>query len=251
MIKILLNGCNGHMGQIISQLLQKNEEISIAAGISPSGVMKNSYSVFKNIFDCKENFDVIIDFSKADCLDDLLTYALKTKKPLLIATTGHSQHQLAKIQKASKQIPIFKCANTSLGVNLMLDIVKKAAAVLGTAFDIEIVEKHHNQKIDSPSGTAIIIADTINEATSEQYNLVYDRHSQRNKRTKKEIGLHSIRGGTYVGEHTVIFAGNDEVLEIKHSALSKNVFAEGAINIIKFLYDKKAGLYTMDQLIKG
>lgn len=251
MIKILLNGCNGRMGQTISTLLQTNEEIIISAGVSPHSEQLHQYPVFKNIQECKENFDVIVDFSKAESLDNLLTYALKRKKPLLIATTGHSPQQLAKIEKASKHITIFKCANTSLGISLMLEIVKNAASVLGTDFDIEIVEKHHNQKIDAPSGTAVIIANAINEAASGQYNFVYDRHSQRSKRTKKEIGFHSIRGGTYVGEHTVIFAGNDEVLEIKHSALSKNVFAEGAVRIIKFLHNKPAGLYSMKELIKG
>lgn len=251
MIKILLNGCNGRMGQTISTFLQAHKEVTVVAGVSPNSEQIQQYPTFKNIYECKETFDVIIDFSKAESLDNLLTYALKKKKPLLIATTGHSSQQITKIHKASKNIPIFKCANTSLGVNLLLEVVKKAASVLGKDFDIEIIEKHHNQKIDAPSGTAVIIANAINEVVDEQYNFVYDRHSQRNKRTKKEIGFHSIRGGTYVGDHTVIFAGNDEVLEIKHSALSKNVFAEGAIKIIKFLHDKPAGLYSMNNLIKA
>lgn len=251
MINILLNGCNGRMGNAVSTLLKTNEEITITAGISPHSEQPQQYPVFKNIYEFKENFDIIVDFSKAESLDILLTYALKKKRPLVIATTGHSPQQLSKIEKASKHIPIFKCVNTSLGVNLMLEIVKKAALVLGTDFDIEIVEKHHNQKIDAPSGTAIIIANAINEAVPEQYDFVYDRHSQKNKRTKKEIGFHSIRGGTYVGEHTIIFAGNDEVLEIKHSALSKNVFAEGVLRIIRFLNGKPSGFYTMKDLIKG
>lgn len=250
MINILLNGCNGKMGQTISNLVDQSEDLCIVSGNSPYGINSYNYPMHRNIFECNEDFDIIVDFSVPDFLDDLLTFALKKKKPLLIATTGFSTQQITKIKKASKQIPLFFCANTCLGVNLLLDIVKKVATILGDNYDIEIVEKHHNQKIDAPSGTALVIANAINEVSKTKYEYVYDRHSERKKRSKKEIGLHSIRGGTYVGEHKVIFAGNDEFIEIKHSATSKKVFAEGAIRAVKYLIDKPIGLYTMDDLVK-
>ncbi|MCI1269269.1 MAG: 4-hydroxy-tetrahydrodipicolinate reductase, partial [Ruminococcus sp.] len=194
--------------------------------------------------------DVIIDYSNPASLDSLLSYSLSTGVPLVLATTGYSDEQIAKIKAAAENTAIFFTFNMSLGINLLVQLGKKAASVLGDKFDIEIVEKHHNQKIDAPSGTAIMLANAINETLDNNYHYVYDRHSQRKKREKTEIGMHSIRGGTIVGEHDIIFAGHDEVITLSHSASSKSVFAEGSINAAIYLKGKSAGLYDMSSLVK-
>lgn len=237
------------MGQTISSILENNSEISIGAGVSIDDNIKCNYPVYKNIYDCNQDFDIIVDFSNTHALNSLLSYATEKNKPLFIATTGHSPQQIEKIHLSSKQIPIFFTANTSLGISLLLELAKMAVKVLSDDFDIEIIEKHHNQKVDAPSGTALTIADIINKVSSEKYDYIYDRHNDGKRRSKNEIGIHSIRGGTYPGEHTVIFAGDDEILEIKHTALSKKVFANGAIRIIKFIKDKPVGLYSMKDII--
>lgn len=250
MINILLNGCTGKMGQTLSTLLNDSNEIKVAAGVSPLDCAECHYPLYKNIADCKESFDIIVDFSIANAADQLIDYACRNNKPLFIATTGHSKLQIAKIHKASKSIPIFYCSNASIGVNLLLELVKIVVPILGNSFDIEIIEKHHAHKIDTPSGTAISIAKIINEVSDTKYNYIYHREN-RNHRAKNEIGIHSIRGGTYPGEHTVIFAGEDEILEIKHTALSRKIFAKGALQIIKFLSGKSKGLYIMDHMFKS
>lgn len=249
MINILMSGCNGRMGQVITRLAGQSEDLRIAAGFDIVDSIKNSYPVFTDINKCDEKLDVIIDFSNPDAFGKLLDYALARRMPLVMCTTGLTQAQLKQLEESSKNIPVFFSANMSLGVNLLIDLVKKAAKVLEHNFDIEIIEKHHNQKLDAPSGTALAIADGINSALEEKQEYIYDRHSRRKKRSKTEIGIHAIRGGTIVGEHSVIFAGNDEIIEINHIANSKEIFATGALRAAKFLYNKEPGFYNMNDLI--
>jgi 4-hydroxy-tetrahydrodipicolinate reductase len=250
MINILMSGCNGKMGQVISRLASQSEELRIAAGYDKYTKVINPYPVFDDLEKCDVRVDVIIDFSNPDALEGLLVYSLKNKIPLIVATTGLSSSQVNKLKEVSEAIPVFFSANMSLGVNLLMDLVKKAAKVLEYSFDIEIIEKHHNQKIDAPSGTALAIADEINSALSEKQEYVYDRHSRRKKRSKKEIGIHAVRGGTIVGDHSVIFSGNDEIIEINHTATSKEIFATGALSAARYLYNKKPGFYNMNDLIR-
>lgn len=250
MIKILLNGCNGRMGQVITRLVSERDDVTIAAGvdISPEKY-KNFYNVYSTLFDVKEDFDVIIDFSNIKGLPSILEFATLNKKPVVYCTTGLSPEDREKIKAASNKIPILISANMSIGINLILDLVKQCAPILEDSFDIEIVEKHHNQKVDSPSGTAVAIADAINDSLSQKYEYTYGRHSKTDKRSTKEIGIHALRGGNIVGEHDVYFAGAGEVIEIKHTALSRDVFGVGALKAAKYLYDKKAGLYSMNDVI--
>lgn len=251
MINILLSGCNGRMGQVISKLASTKEGLRVAAGYDINTSIQNPYPVYTDLKRCDAEIDVIIDFSHPAVLESLLEFAVSRKIPAVIATTGLSNQQIKMLKDVSKYIPIFFSANMSIGVNLLLDLVKKAAKVLEENFDIEIVEKHHNQKIDAPSGTALAIADAINSALAEQQEYIYDRHSRRKKRNKNEIGIHAVRGGTIVGDHSVIFAGNDEIIEINHIAMSKDIFAVGSLNAAMFLYDKKPGMYCMDDLIQS
>lgn len=251
MINILLSGCNGKMGQVITRLSEQFDDLKIAAGYDISDSGKNPYPVFNNLEDCKVDVDVIIDFSSPNALESLLKFAMKKRVPAIIATTGLSQAHKSMLQAASKDIPIFFTANMSLGINVVVDVVKRITRILEENFDIEIVEKHHNQKIDAPSGTALAIADAINEVTNENQEYVYDRHSRRKKRGKNEIGIHAVRGGTIVGEHSVIFAGNDEIIEIKHTAMSKDIFGMGALRAALFIHDKKPGMYDMNDLISS
>jgi len=244
-----MSGCNGKMGQVITRLAEQYEDLRIVAGYDIYDNGKNSYPVYADLEKCCEKIDVIIDFSNPAALDSVISFAVARKIPAIIATTGLSPAQKKQIEKASHTIPVFFSANMSLGVNLLIDLVKKAARLLEPNFDIEIIEKHHNQKIDAPSGTALAIADSINEELDQKYEYIYDRHSRRKKRNKKEIGIHAVRGGTIVGEHTVLFAGNDEIIEIKHSATSKDIFGTGALRAARFIYGKKPGLYNMNDLI--
>lgn len=249
MINIMMSGCNGKMGQVISRLASQRDDLKIAVGYDINDLLNNSYPVFTNLKNCNVKVDVIIDFSNPEAFENLVDYAVSKKIPLVMATTGLSQPQQKALETASKQIPVFFSANMSLGVNLLLDLVKKAAKLLETNFDIEIVEKHHNQKLDAPSGTALAIADAINSVLEQKQEYIYDRHSRRKKRSKREIGIHAVRGGTIVGEHSVIFAGSDEIIEINHMAMSKDIFGIGALRAAAFLYDKKPGLYSMKDLI--
>ncbi|KPU42206.1 4-hydroxy-tetrahydrodipicolinate reductase [Oxobacter pfennigii] len=250
MIRILLNGCNGRMGQVVSGMVKDDEGITIAAGVDTTpDRFTNDYSVYSALNTVKEKADVIVDFSNPKGLPILLAYGIEKKIPMVICTTGHSPEDKENIKSASEKVAILTSANMSLGVNLLLNLVKQAAKALEENFDIEIIEKHHNQKIDSPSGTALIIADTINNALKEKKEYVYGRHSKTGKRTFQELGIHSIRGGNIVGDHSVIFAGAGEVIEVNHSALSRDVFAVGAIRAVKYLYNKKPGFYNMDDVI--
>lgn len=249
MIKIILSGCNGKMGQVITRLVAEDDTCSIVAGFDINNYIPNSYPVFTEIEECAVEADVIIDFSHPSALEPLLAYAAAKNIPAVIATTGLSAEQKELLAETAKIIPIFFSANMSLGINLLISLAKKAAVLLEENFDIEIIERHHNQKIDAPSGTALAIADGISEVLKNPPEYVYDRHSVRRKRKKTEIGLHAVRGGTIVGDHEVLFAGNDEVIELKHSAASKEVFAVGAVKAAKFLAGKRPGMYSMTELV--
>lgn len=250
MTNIILSGANGKMGRVITRLASEDKDCKIVAGVDISDFGENDYPVFKNFVDIDVEADVIVDFSHPSVLSGLLEYAREKKLPVIIATTGLTEEQRTSLVEYSKEIPVFFSANMSLGINLIIALAKKATAILEGNFDIEIVEKHHNQKIDAPSGTALAIADAISDTLSQTPEYVYDRHSVRKKREEREIGIHSIRGGSIVGEHQVIFAGQDETIELKHQATSKEVFAVGSIKAAKFMNGKPAGFYTMDDLIE-
>ena len=249
MTKIIMNGCNGKMGQVITRLVSEDNECEIVAGFDVNDSIENTYPVFTNPDEFTGDADVIIDFSHPSALTTVLNYCKKRKLPVILATTGYTDEQKKEFTEASKEIPVFFSANMSLGINLIIALAKKATKLLEGNFDIEIVERHHNQKIDAPSGTALAIADAIDETLSYPAEYVYDRHAVRRKRMPTEIGIHAVRGGTIVGDHEVIFAGTDEVIELKHSAHSKEVFAVGAIKAAKFMSDKPAGMYSMNDLI--
>lgn len=252
MTEIIMVGCNGKMGQVISNLVKQDDSIKIVAGVDMFDDGRNDYPVFRNIEECTITADALIDFSNPKGLDLLLEVGSARNLPMVLCTTGYSEEQILQIQEASKQVAILRSANMSLGVNTLLNLLQTAAKVLAAAdFDIEIVEKHHNQKIDAPSGTALALADSINEALNNEYQYVYDRASVREARGKKEIGIMAVRGGNIVGEHEVIFAGTDEVIEIKHTAYSKAIFGKGAIEAAKFLKGKPSGLYDMSQVISS
>lgn len=250
MVKILMHGCNGAMGQVISGLVEQQAGVEIAAGVDVNPVQKNGYPVFASLDKCTENVDVVVDFAAAAAVDHLLDYCAEKKLPLVLCTTGLSEEQLAHVQKAAAQTAILRSANMSLGVNLLLKLVQDAAKVLAAAgFDMEIVEKHHNRKLDAPSGTALALADSLNAAMDDAYHYQYDRHDRHAKRDPKEIGISAVRGGTIVGEHDVIFAGPDEVVTFSHTAYSRAVFGKGAVEAAVFLAGKPAGLYTMADVI--
>ena len=250
MVKIIMHGCNGHMGQVISGIVEKDPDAEIVAGIDIADLGKNSYPVFTDIDACQVEADAIIDFSSAKATDKLLEYSAARQIPVVLCSTGLSQEQLAKVEETSRKVAVLKSANMSLGINTLLKLVQDAAKVLAAAgFDMEIVEKHHRLKLDAPSGTALALADSINEAMDNQYHYVYDRSQKREKRDDKEIGISAVRGGTIVGEHEIIFAGQDEVIEFKHTAYSKAIFGKGAVEAAKFLAGKPAGRYDMSDVI--
>lgn len=249
MVKVILHGCNGRMGQMLSTLIAADEGMTVVAGIEPSGEAKNEYPVYKSFDELTDKADVIIDFSTASAMDSLLTYCEKTHTPLVLCSTGLSEVQLDRVERLSKESAVLISANMSLGINVLLKLLKNVTKTLyGNGFDIEIVEKHHNQKLDAPSGTALALADVMKEELEDiSYN--FNRTEVRKKRDKNEIGISSVRGGTIVGEHEVIFAGIDEVVEIKHTAYSRAVFAKGAMSAAKFLKGKSAGKYDMSDVI--
>ena len=250
MTNVIMHGCNGKMGQTIVGLIADDDEIVLAAGVDAYDEGKNSFPVFKNIKDCNVKADVIIDFSAAPAVDELLDYCVEQQIPCVLCTTGLSDAQLKKVEEASKKTAILKSANMSLGITMLMKLLKEAALVLAPAgFDVEIVEKHHKLKVDAPSGTALALGDSVNEALNKEYEYVYDRSQRREKRPQKEIGFSAVRGGTIVGEHDVIFAGADEVVTFSHTAYSKAVFGKGAVQAAKFLKGKPAGLYSMSDVI--
>ena len=252
MVKIIMVGCNGRMGQMITDIVKEDDDVVIAAGIDIINNRDNSYPVFTDISDCDVSADVIIDFSSSNGIEERMDYAVDKQIPVIVCSTGLSKEQSAYVTEASKKVAVLRSANMSLGINLLMKLVKEAAKKLAdNGFDIEIVEKHHNQKLDAPSGTALALADSINEAMEHQYEYRYDRSKLRQKREKKELGISSVRGGSIVGEHEIIFAGIDEVVEIKHTAYSKAIFAKGAISAAKFLKGKPAGMYDMSDVINS
>ena len=250
MIKLIMHGCNGAMGQVISKIVEETEGAVMVAGIDRVDEGKNDYPVITDIKECDVEADAIIDFSAAPAVDALLDYAVEKQIPVVVCTTGLSDEQLAKLEESSKKVAVLRSANMSLGVNTLLKLVNAATRVLAEAgFDIDIVEKHHRKKLDAPSGTAIALADAINDALNHEYEYVYDRSERREQRPVKEIGISAVRGGTIVGEHEVIFAGQDEVIEFKHTAYSKAIFGKGAVSAAMFLAGKPAGLYNMSHVI--
>lgn len=252
MTRAIMHGCNGKMGQVITGLCKEDPDIEIVAGIDVSNHIKNEYPVYQSLWDCKEEADVIIDFASAQAADVLIDYSVQKEIPVVICTTGLSEEQIDRIEAAAQKTAVLRSANMSMGINILMDLLKKAAKVLAPAgFDMEIVEKHHNQKVDAPSGTALALADAMNNALEENYEYKYDRSQERKKREKYEIGIQAVRGGNIVGEHEVIFAGTDEVIEFKHTAYSKAIFGKGAIEAAKFLAGKPAGFYDMSDVIQS
>lgn len=250
MTRVIMNGCNGKMGQVITGICREDPEVEIVAGIDVYDKVANDYPVFSNIAQCDVQADVIIDFSNAAAVDGLLDYCVDKQVPVVLCTTGLSDAQLEKVSETAKKVAILKSANMSLGINTLMELLRKAALVFAPAgYDMEIVEKHHNQKLDAPSGTALALADSMNEALDNAYTYKYDRSQERAKRDPKEIGISAVRGGNIVGEHEVIFAGMDEVIEFKHTAYSKGVFGKGAVEAAKFLAGKPAGMYDMADVI--
>ena len=249
MTRLLLNGALGKMGQAVEACVNERDDVEIAAGVDIARGDK-SYPIYNCFIDVQEKVDVIVDFSNPLVLDDLLAFAIERRVPAIICTTGFSDEQIAKIRSASQQIPVFFSGNMSLGINMLIALAEQAAKVLSPTFDVEIIEKHHNLKLDAPSGTAVMIADAITGVMGDT-EYVYDRHAYRKRREHKEIGIHSLRGGTIVGEHEIIFAGHDEVVSLKHQAQSKGVFAAGAVNAAVFIKDKPAGLYDMTDLLQS
>jgi 4-hydroxy-tetrahydrodipicolinate reductase len=249
MVQIILSGANGKMGHVIERCVSEREGCRITAGFDLNTDVYGDFPIYQNPEDYIGEADVIIDFSNPAFLHPLMEYAKKRKLPVVVATTGFSPEQIAYIKECAEEIPVFFSFNMSLGVNLLVTLAKKAAEVLGGQFDIEIIEKHHNQKIDAPSGTALMIADAVNETLGHTQKYMYDRHSQRKKRDKDEIGIHAVRGGTIVGEHEVIFAGHDEIISLKHQAMSKEIFAVGSVNAALFLCGKEHGLYDMGKMV--
>lgn len=250
MVKMIMNGCNGRMGKVISDIVAADPGIEIVAGIDPFQDGSNTYPVFSKISDCDEEAEVVIDFSTAKVVDEVIDYCVAKNIALVLCTTGLSEEQLKHVEAASKNIAILRSANMSLGVNTMMKLLQVAASILADAgYDMEIVEKHHKNKLDAPSGTAIALADSINEVLPEPYPYVYDRSSRREKRPEKEIGISAVRGGSIVGEHDVLFCGQDEVLTISHTAYSRAIFGKGAVAAGKYLAGKNPGMYTMKDVI--
>lgn len=248
MTKILLSGCCGAMGRVVAAAAAQRNDCTVVAGYDRSEATALGFPVYSDLSAVVEAFDVIVDFSNPKTLEDLLNYAAAYKKPLVIATTGFSEEQTDRIELASHSTPIFFCANMSLGVSLMRELAITAARVLGDRFDVEIIEKHHHKKVDAPSGTALLLANAVAQVLPYSPHYTYDRHSSRTKRAPDEIGIHSVRGGTLVGEHEILFAGQDELLTITHTAYSKGIFAQGALTAATFLQGRDAGLYEMSDL---
>lgn len=249
MVRAIMNGCGGAMGHVITDIIARDDAIEIVAGVDQNTEIQMGYPVFGTLEECPQA-DVVIDFSVAKATDGVLAYCEKTKTPLVLCTTGLSEEQLERVKETAKTSAVLRSANMSVGVNLLFKVLKEVAPILAEAgFDIEILEKHHNRKLDAPSGTAIALADSINESLDHAYHYKYDRTSERVKRDPKEIGIQAIRGGTIVGEHDVIFAGQDEVITFSHTAYSRAIFGKGAVQAAKFLAGKGAGMYDMSDVI--
>ncbi len=251
MTSIILRGCNGKMGQVITEMVEADDNAVIVAGIDISLNRNNKYPVYQSFTACNVKADVIIDFSAPVNLEEMLDFAVKHNIGIVLCTTGFSKEQVAMIEEAAHKVPILRSANMSMGINLISKLIQQAAVILADAgFDIEIVERHHNKKIDAPSGTALALAEAMNEVLNNEYSYKMDRSTERAARSRKEIGISAVRGGTIVGEHEIIFAGTDEVIEIKHTAYSKAIFAKGAVQAAKYLPGKAAGMYCMNDIMK-
>ncbi len=249
--KIILTGAYGRMGHAVCELVYADARTEIVCGVDVSDApLTLPFPVYKSIFDVTEQADVIIDFSHHSAIYDILGYAKEKSIPAVIATTGHDEDETAFIEESAKDIAVFYSRNMSIGINLMIALSKKAAAVLGDSFDIEIVEEHHSKKLDAPSGTALMIADAVRDTLENEVTYTYDRHLERKQRSRGEIGIHSVRGGSIVGEHEIIFAGQDEVFRIHHSAFSREVFSKGALSAALYLSSCGAGLYSMEDMLK-
>ena len=250
MTKMIMHGCNGRMGHVIIDLVKEDKDIEVVAGVDAYGESSYDFPVFKSLEECNVAADVIVDFSNASAAEGLLAYCEKTSTPVVLCSTGLSEDQLLKVKETSKKVAVLKSANMSVGVNALMKVLKEVSPLFAAAgFDIEIVEKHHNQKLDAPSGTAIALADSINDSLGNEYEYVYDRSTRREKRPEKEIGISAVRGGTIVGGHDVIFAGHDEVVTLSHRAYSRAIFGKGAIEAAKFLAGKPAGMYDMSDVL--
>ena len=250
MTRIIMHGCNGRMGHVIVDLAKEDDAIEVVAGVDAFGESDYKFPVFKSLSECNVDADVIVDFSTASAVDGLLDYCCDKNIPVVLCSTGFSDEQLAKVKDASSKVAILRSANMSVGVNALIKVLKEVSPLFAAAgFDIEIVEKHHNQKLDSPSGTALALADSINESLENSYDYVYDRSTRREKRPVKEIGISAVRGGTIVGDHDVIFAGKDEVVTLSHRAYSRAIFGKGAIQAAKYLAGKKPGMYDMSDVL--
>ena len=251
MVKMIMHGCNGRMGHVIVDLCKEDQDIQVVAGVDAFGENTYDFPVFKSLSECDANADVIVDFSNASAVDGLLDYCTDKNIPVVLCSTGLTPEQLDKVKEASAKVAVLKSANMSVGVNALIKVLKEVSPLFAAAgFDIEIVEKHHNQKLDAPSGTAIALADSINESLNNEYEYVNDRSTRREKRPVKEIGISAVRGGTIVGDHDVIFAGHDEVVTLSHRAYSRAIFGKGAIQAAKFLAGKSAGMYDMSDVLQ-
>ena len=252
MTRIIMCGCCGAMGRMITGLANEDESVEIVAGVDVRPSREVKYPIFESITDCEIEADVVIDFSRPEALSDILNYCEERKLPAVLCTTGYTDEQIADIRACAEHAPLLRSANMSLGINVLMKLLKEATKVFGEeGFDIEIVEKHHNQKVDAPSGTALALADAVNEAADNTYHYVYDRSGRSEKRDAKELGISAVRGGTIVGDHDVIFAGSDEVITFSHRAYSKAVFGKGALAAAKFLCGREPGLYDMSDVIEG
>ena len=249
MTDIILTGCNGRMGRAICETVSSSDAFRIIAGVDLNNSPAADFHVYTDINGIEKPSGVIIDFSHHTLIGQILDFALKHSLPVVVATTAHTEDELALIKEASKKIPVFKTANMSLGINLLIELAKKASELLQDDFDIEIIEKHHNQKLDAPSGTALLIADALKDSLNYDAEYTYERHSKREKRRHEEIGIHAVRGGTIVGEHEVIFAGPDELVTLSHRADSRRVFVKGALNAAEYLKDKAPGMYDMSKML--
>jgi len=249
MIRIILSGCNGYMGKVVTALVNEDSEVTIVAGVDVNNAKLSDYPVYPVHDEVTEKADVILDFSIPAALDGVLKLSKTGKLPLILCATGYSPEQIKDIEKAAEEIPVFRSGNMSLGINLLADLIKRACAVLGEDFDVEIIERHHKRKLDAPSGTALMLADAAASALPYKPEYVFERESRRQPRSKQEIGISAVRGGTIVGVHDVIFAGMDEVIEIRHTAASRDVFAAGALKAVKFIVCKSPGIYNMGDVL--
>lgn len=250
MTKVIISGCNGKMGQVVTNMVLSAPDLEIVAGFDKNPVKQNDYPVYADPMECPLKTDCVIDFSHPSALTGLLDFCKHTGCGIVLATTGYTKEQLEEIEAAAREIRIFKSANMSLGINVLLALVKQATKVLGSSCDIEIVEKHHRRKLDAPSGTALMIADAAGKVLEQQPEYVIGRHERSIQRPKNEIGISAVRGGTIVGEHEVIFAGTDEVLEINHRAYSREIFASGAVKAAAFIAHRQSpGIYNMEDLV--